>query len=287
MRATYPAVYQLIENTIQIHRHFAIFSLSASSATKDNRSKSSISKPNPAILRRFSALTADALTTMSSPSEALRARRKQSTRGHHKYVGVRQRPSGRWVAEIKDSLQKVRLWLGTFDTAEDAARAYDDAARALRGANARTNFDLPPQRPSNAGDLLDNLQPFSFEQETAGPVDFVGALKAKVYSGKDFQLPDLLEPDSYPIAARGIGLVDPTQSSNTYDYNQASASSAAWSHTAELPWTFSQINSTHADDLFGTASIDPQTICRDDDNGNFGDTGIWDAMYYISTQLGS
>ncbi|KAL8192392.1 hypothetical protein R6Q57_027577 [Mikania cordata] len=57
-----------------------------------------------------------------------------------KFVGVRQRPSGRWVAEIKDSSQKVRLWLGTYDTPEEAAQAYDEAARALRGENTRTNF---------------------------------------------------------------------------------------------------------------------------------------------------
>nr|GMD38112.1 ethylene-responsive transcription factor RAP2-13-like [Ipomoea batatas] len=65
---------------------------------------------------------------------------KSATR---RFVGVRQRPSGRWVAEIKDSSQRVRLWLGTYDTAEEAARAYDEAARALRGENARTNFGLP------------------------------------------------------------------------------------------------------------------------------------------------
>ncbi|GFZ03702.1 related to AP2 11 [Actinidia rufa] len=60
--------------------------------------------------------------------------------GNNKFVGVRQRPSGRWVAEIKDTTQKIRMWLGTFETAEDAARAYDEAACLLRGSNTRTNF---------------------------------------------------------------------------------------------------------------------------------------------------
>ena len=66
---------------------------------------------------------------------------KTSNKGHQKkYLGVRQRPSGRWIAEIKDSSQKLRLWLGTFDKAEDAALSYDSAARLLRGRNAKTNF---------------------------------------------------------------------------------------------------------------------------------------------------
>ncbi|KAM3390481.1 hypothetical protein ACQJBY_012207 [Aegilops geniculata] len=110
-----------------------------------------------------------------------------------KYRGVRQRHWGSWVSEIRHPLmKKTRVWLGSYETAEDAARAYDEAAWLMSGPAARTNF---PSSAPVGGSLSPALRAKVEKccMPTAKGTEMTGAVMARGYDARQNKLEDIIK----------------------------------------------------------------------------------------------
>ncbi|KAM7256704.1 hypothetical protein ACFE04_012445 [Oxalis oulophora] len=95
------------------------------------------------VKRELKKITKDTSSSSSSSSQCNNIKNIGVINKKSKYKGVRMRSWGSWVSEIRAPNQKTRIWLGSYSTAEAAARAYDAALLCLKGSSATTNLNFP------------------------------------------------------------------------------------------------------------------------------------------------
>ncbi|KAE8704404.1 ERF014 protein [Hibiscus syriacus] len=181
-----------------------------------------------------------------------------------KYKGVRMRSWGSWVSEIRAPNQKTRIWLGSYSTAEAAARAYDAALLCLKGSSANLNFPLTSAHRYIPDTIM---SPKSIQRVAAA-----AAANSFVDNGSSSTTTPPISPTPSSSSSSSSSVSPPSMSSSPFDppLEPVSMMEPSWYSSFD-----SLQSQKYVDQMFNLAPFDPPAVSNNDFYEELGDIRLW------------